>query len=388
MAVSTFFSDMWSATGFTDPEMGGYAEQQIRIDTRRGVQIVATLSIVAQASVALLVVASGAPAVVLKTNLIVGVLSVHVMVSAVFVEDVRSLQMLGVAFLIVSAVAITFLAHGTGDLSIGMMAAIVMLFVVIPVIPWALREALAVVALAYFLLTVSLLSVPGRFDTQALVVLQLLLLGSAVVVLVVTGRNTLVRKHDIRARYELERAHREMEVLSMKDHLTGAWNRRFLSERFEQILRDCHGQGRKMQMAVLDIDNFKGINDRYGHHVGDKILVSLSAVFMKKLGESGYLVRLGGDEFQVLYCGGDLEKLIDETVAEIQQGEIALSLAGERSVTLSAGMVSIDPDGSVDLEELYKTADSALYSAKHDGRNKVAGESGGTSLGRTGTWKL
>ena len=101
-----------------------------------------------------------------------------------------------------------------------------MLFVAIPLVPWALRETSIVIGLAYLLLTSSLVAVPGRFNVESLWALQLLVFGAAVIVLVITGRNTFIRKHDMRARFELENAHTEMELLTMQDHLTGAWNRR------------------------------------------------------------------------------------------------------------------------------------------------------------------
>lgn len=222
MAITTYLADVWSATAFRNPGLAGYAEAQIRKDTRHGVQTMAGLALLMQASVAALLFLRGFDATYIKTNVIFGVLSLHILISAAFVKDVRTLHVLGMTFLVIGALAITFLAHQTGDLNIGMIAAIVMLFVAIPLVPWALREATIVIALTYLLLTSSLVSVPGRFDTGAIWILQLLVLGAAVIGIVVTGRNTFVRKQDIRARYALEKAHDELELLSMQDHLTGA----------------------------------------------------------------------------------------------------------------------------------------------------------------------
>lgn len=388
MAVATIFSDMWSATGFKNPELARYAERQILADTRRGLQIVAALAIIAQIAVGVLVLLSGSSMQVLSTNLIVGLLSVHVLVSANFVHDLRALHLLGVAFLILSAVAITFLAHRTGDLSIDMMSAVVMLLVVVPLIPWAMREAVVVVILTYFLLTLSFLSVPGRFDAHSLTVLQMLVLGSALVVVVVTARNARVRKHDIRARFELERAQERLELLSKKDHLTDAWNRRHLEDYFPQMRLISRERSIPLHVIVLDIDDFKGINDRFGHHTGDEILITLARVFMEQLGEAGCLIRLGGDEFQILYCGGNPEQLIQDAIAEIQKSEVVAGLAGRRNVTLSAGIVTIQPDRAAELNDLYKTADRALYAGKTAGRAVTLGSHQSDSLARTGTWQL
>ncbi len=296
--------------------------------------------------------------------------------------------MLGMTFLILGALAITVLAHRTGDLGIGMMAAVIMLVVAIPLVPWALREAVVVVGLTYFLLTMSLLGVPGRFDTESLVVLQLLVSGSAVVALVVTGRNTLIRKHDLRVRFELEHARERLSTLSMKDHLTGAWNRRYLDEQFPKMIDECREQGRPMQIAVLDIDDFKGINDQFGHHAGDQILVSMSEIFMNNIGERGALIRLGGDEFQILYMGRGLSDVIDGAVSEVQNSVVVACFAGERTITLSAGIVDVDIDGDPNPDELYKTADKALYAAKQRRRPARTDGDASPSLAHTGTWQI
>ncbi len=388
MAFAPLISAMWSATGFDDPELDLYAEEQIRADTRRGVQLVAGLSILAQICVAAVVLYQGASSSVIDTNIVVGVLSAHILLSAAFVRDVRALQMLGMTFLILGALAITVLAHRTGDLGIGMMAAVIMLIVAIPLVPWALREAVVVVGLTYFLLTMSLLGVPGRFDTESLVVLQLLVSGSAVVALVVTGRNTLIRKHDLRARFELEHARARLSTLSMKDHLTGAWNRRYLDEQFPKMLGECREHGRPMQIAVLDIDDFKGINDQFGHHAGDQILVNMAEIFMTNIGERGALIRLGGDEFQILYKGKGLSDVIDGAVSELQSSVVVACFAGERTITLRAGLVDVDIDGDPNPDELYKTADKALYAAKQRRRPARADGDAMPSLAHTGTWQI
>ena len=385
MTISTYLADVWSATEFGDPELSGYAEQQMEKDTRFGVQTMALLSLIMQLVVATFILAQDLGGSYLYTNVVLAIFSVHILVSAAFVDDVRALHVLGMSFLIIGALAITFLAHRAGDLNIGMIAAIVMLFVAIPLVPWALREAVIVVGLTYLLLTSSLISVPGRFAPGSLWVLQTLLFGSAVVVVVIAGRNTFIRKQDIRARFELENAHSEMELLSMQDHLTGAWNRRFLDVHFADYARQCADMNRTVHVAVLDIDDFKGINDQFGHQVGDQILISVADTFVRRLGSQGRLVRLGGDEFLIAYCGDDLDETINAAIEELQQGTVAAELSAEHSVTLSAGIASTETGQFANLEELYKRADRALYSAKQQRPAVTADES---NLDRTGQWQL
>jgi len=385
LAISTYLANVWSATKFGDPELSGYAEIQLRSDTRLGVQAMAGLSLLMQLCVAVLIWLQGVGNPYLTIILLFGLLSIHVLVSAAFLKDVRTLHVLGMAFLIIGALCLTSLAHQTGELHIGVMAATVMLFVAIPLVPWALRETSIVVGLSYLLLTSSLVIVPGRFDTESLWTLQLLVLGAAAVVLVITGRNTFIRKQDLQARFELENAHNDMELLSMQDHLTGAWNRRYLSEKFPEFAQFCLDQKKPMHVAILDIDDFKGINDEFGHQFGDKILISVADIFVRLLERNGRLIRLGGDEFQIIYCGDNLDELIETAVAKLQQEFEQTGIATERVISLSAGIVSSEPGQFPDLEALYKAADSALYQEKHD---RPASDEKHNPLARTGTWKL
>lgn len=385
MAISTYLANVWSATDFGDPELSGYAETQLRKDTRIGIQAMAGLSLLMQLCVAVLIWVQGVGNPWLTIIFLFGLLSLHVLVSAAYLKDVRTLHVLGMAFLIIGALCLTSLAHQTGELHIGVMAATVMLFVAIPLVPWALRETSIVIGLSYLLLTSSLIIVPGRFNAESLWTLQLLVLGAAAVVLVITGRNTFIRKQDLQARFELESAHSDMELLSMQDHLTGAWNRRYLSEKFPEFAEYCLDRKKPMHVAILDIDDFKGINDEFGHQFGDKILISVADIFVRLLERNGRLIRLGGDEFQIIYCGDDLDQLIETAIAKLQQEFEETGIASERVISLSAGIVSSEPGQFPDLESLYKAADSALYDEKL--QRPAAGRKS-NALARTGTWKL
>ncbi len=385
MAISTYLAKVWSATDFGDSELSEYAEAQLCDDTRIGLQTMAGLSLVMQLGIAIFSWYRGLGGLYVSTSVLFGLLSLHVLISARFLHEVRALQTLGMVFLTIGALSLTVLAHRAGELHMGMMAATVMLFVAIPLVPWALRETSAIIGIAYLLLTSSLIAVPGRFSTESLWVLQLLVLGAAIVVLVITGRNTFIRKQDLHARFDLESAHEAMELLSMQDHLTGAWNRRYLDEKFSEFAERCQKQGKTLQVAVLDIDDFKGINDLFGHQVGDKILINVADTFVRHLGSCGRLIRLGGDEFEILYCGDDLDALIDNAISALQDATIAAELAGEHGVTLSAGIACAEPGQAPNLEALYRTADRALYLAK---QNRPAAAESNTKFMRTGKWKL
>ena len=379
------FDDMWSATGFAEPELDTYSLAELLPGTRRGLQVMASFALLVQIGIALYAWLWYDSGQVLYTNLLLAALSIHIVLSAEAVRDVRTMQVLGIALLVVNAAAVTLLAHRAGELNIGMMAAIVMLFVAIPLVPWALREALIVIGLTYALMAASLLGVPGRFDGESLLVLQMLILGSGVVVAVTSARGNLMRKKELRARYDLEQTRRRMERLSMQDHLTSAWNRRYLQQNFDVIVEQCRADGHTMKMAILDIDDFKDINDQLGHQAGDRLLVRLADVFMRHLGDDGLLVRLGGDEFQILYCGMDLKGLIGRAVAEIQHGAAADGIDRERPITLSAGIATASMQHDVDYDQLYRLADSALYTAKQCGDEVLIQDAG---LALSGRWQL
>ena len=388
MAVKNYLADIWSATDFRNAELARYAEPEIREETRQGVQILASLSLLINILVWLLISRNGAGSLHIYSHLALAALSLHILISARFVEDIRALQGLGMVLLIVSALAIILIAHRTSDLSIGMMVAIVMLLISVPLIPWALRDAAIVIVLTILLLTSSVLSVPGRFNLESIWLLQLLVLGSTVIVGVLVARNTAVRKNDMRTRFELENARKEMQLLSLTDHLTGAWNRRYLDTHFPKMAEQCRDQEKTLHVAVLDIDDFKGINDQYGHQLADLVLASLGEIFIRRLGDSGSLVRLGGDEFLILYCGDDLKELIAETVADLHNESFASEIAHERNISLSAGFSSSEPNETADPDLLYFLADKALYSMKEERKPSRRGGDASNLLQHTGRWTV
>lgn len=388
MAVPTYLADVWTATDFQDEELGRYAEPLIREDTRQGVQMLASLSLLVNLAMWLLILSGGSAGLDSHTHLVLAALSVHVLVSTRFVHEIPALQVLAVVVIVVSAMAIVFVAHSTGDLTIGMMAAIVMLLISTPLIPWALRETTIVVGALFALLASSLLSVPGRFNLEAFWLLQILVLGSTLVVGLLVAKNTAVRKQDIRARFELDVARKEMQLLSLKDHLTGAWNRRYFETEFPLMAQQCRAQRKTLHVAILDIDDFKGINDQYGHQLADQVLRGLGELFIRRLGDIGRLIRMGGDEFLILYCGDDLKELIDSVVAELHEESGIRTIAADRDISLSAGFSSAAPNKIVEIETLYSQADRALYSMKKQREPSRRVFSIEDTMGRTGSWKL
>jgi diguanylate cyclase (GGDEF)-like protein len=153
--------------------------------------------------------------------------------------------------------------------------------------------------------------------------------------------------------------------LALTDPLTGLGNHRHFHDRLERELADSQEQGYPVSLCLIDIDDFKRINDRYGHPGGDKVLAALAT----NLRQGGEAFRLGGDEFAILLPGRDESgaKIAAEAIVD-RIADTDLPPAGP--VTISAGIATA-PRDEVDRDELVRRADSALYWAKEYGKNQT-----------------
>ena len=153
--------------------------------------------------------------------------------------------------------------------------------------------------------------------------------------------------------------------LALTDPLTGLGNHRHFHERLQRDLDEAQERGVPLTLCLLDIDNFKQINDRFGHPVGDRVLAQVAA----RLRQGGEAFRLGGDEFALLlprrdeHEGFSIAKAIIERVADAE-----CEHGGH--VSISAGIATY-PQHGVERSELVRVADSALYLAKEHGKNRV-----------------
>jgi diguanylate cyclase (GGDEF)-like protein/putative nucleotidyltransferase with HDIG domain len=153
--------------------------------------------------------------------------------------------------------------------------------------------------------------------------------------------------------------------LALTDPLTGLGNHRHFHDRLERELADSQAQGYPLSLCLLDIDDFKRINDRFGHPGGDKVLAALAA----NLRQGGEAFRLGGDEFAILLPGRDEEgaRIAAEAIVD-RIADTDMPPAGP--VTVSAGIATA-PRDEVGRDELVRRADSALYWAKEYGKNQT-----------------
>lgn len=159
-----------------------------------------------------------------------------------------------------------------------------------------------------------------------------------------------------------------LQQLALRDTLTGLGNRRFFDDAFAKAVLLAERRQQAGALILLDLDNFKQVNDNFGHHTGDDVLVAVAEAMRSTLRASDNLFRFGGDEFAVLLTGEDAPSA--ELVAHRLVKAIAqMHLCDKYQVSASAGLVSFD--GSVTAKELFSLADQALYEAKVAGKNAV-----------------
>ena len=185
------------------------------------------------------------------------------------------------------------------------------------------------------------------------------------------------------AHTELERRARKLEALqeqlreqAERDWLTGLHNRRYFARELERLLTEQRGDW--FSLAVVDLDHFKSINDRFGHDAGDRVLVRVAALLCEVLRKPDVVVRSGGEEFLVLMPATEMNaataccERIRRRIREEPWQQIAAGLA----VTASVGLASTnDPD---QLAALAQAADRRLYEAKRSGRDRVVNGSRGS----------
>jgi diguanylate cyclase (GGDEF)-like protein len=162
--------------------------------------------------------------------------------------------------------------------------------------------------------------------------------------------------------------------LALTDPLTGLGNHRHFHERLQRELTLAEREGLTLSLCLVDIDDFKRINDRYGHPIGDRVLGQVAA----RLRQGGESFRLGGDEFAVLLPGLD-ERAAVSIARSIVERVGAAEIEQVGAVTVSAGVAAY-PDQGVGRDELIRLADSALYWAKEDGKNRARTYQATTSL--------
>jgi diguanylate cyclase (GGDEF)-like protein len=167
----------------------------------------------------------------------------------------------------------------------------------------------------------------------------------------------------------LKRSHEHEREAARTDHLTGSVNRRHFAELAAGEIGRAQRHGHPFSVAYMDIDNFKDVNDRFGHTAGDELLRSVASVLRSGVRSIDVVARLGGDEFAVLLP--ETGAAAARTAARrVRRDLLALARARRWPVTYSIGVVTWDaPPASVD--EIIKAADDLMYSAKRAGKDRI-----------------
>lgn len=167
------------------------------------------------------------------------------------------------------------------------------------------------------------------------------------------------------------RLRQELHDQSMRDALTGLWNRRWFNDRASKELHHARADGNEIAMIMFDVDHFKSFNDSYGHDAGDLVLQEVGTL-LRALGEpAAHACRMGGEEFVLLapnMSGPEAATLADRVRAALSELSLKHAGAALPQITASAGVALYPHDGQ-SLDELMKATDQALYCAKDQGRN-------------------
>ncbi len=160
---------------------------------------------------------------------------------------------------------------------------------------------------------------------------------------------------------------------SIRDPLTGAFNRRYFNDVAEKELAQARRFGRSFALIMLDIDHFKRFNDDHGHSSGDAVLVAVASYLQSSLREGDWMFRYGGEEFVLLLAeasASDAEKKAQELRSGISSLRIEFGDGSLPRLTVSIGIAEYPQHGD-DLKALLEKADTALYASKEAGRNRI-----------------
>lgn len=181
-------------------------------------------------------------------------------------------------------------------------------------------------------------------------------------------RVTLIIARDISERKQMQE---QLEYIARHDYLTNIPNRFY----FEEFINDIYTSICKNEntLLVLDLDNFKIINDSYGHLIGNKMLIGVVDCISKRLKENDFVARLGGDEFAIFLSDANISDalLIADKILNDLENEPYCFIENNNqiNVTASIGITAIRND--TDVKKLFSYADEALYIAKNEGKNRI-----------------
>jgi len=229
----------------------------------------------------------------------------------------------------------------------------------IPIVTLSARFPVRGVKLGLAVTVALMFAVSFSVDAQAVIAHPPLLLMPLALTVAVAILSTALMDSDVR--------HRSEAVI---DQLTGMLNRNSLAARTVELAHQSARTGEPIGLIVGDLDNFKQVNDTYGHATGDAVLKDVAYMMRKCLRAFDLAYRIGGEEFLVLLPGADLAHA-SELAERLRRGLEADTVGGGLSVTMSFGVSASEPETAFDYATVCEEADAALYEAKRAGRNAV-----------------
>lgn len=212
-----------------------------------------------------------------------------------------------------------------------------------------------------------LINFSNKYENVVLDELFLLLMTSSFALIFVNYRNNYYLKKEITQRIKVEK---KIKKMAFYDGLTGLANRELCDERLKQRLNQAERSKTKTAVLFIDLDNFKEVNDSFGHAYGDELLIQFSKRVNSELRDDSSLSRISGDEFIILL--GDIDNptsisILAERILNILSKPFSLH-GHDAYIGLSMG-IAVYPDDGLTAQQLIKQADIAMYHAKTEGKN-------------------
>lgn len=214
---------------------------------------------------------------------------------------------------------------------------------------------------------------PSAFSDEKVKLLQHLSGQIIISIENTTVYNNLEEKIQQRTR-DLEATKDELKLLALTDPMTKLYNRRYFSEVSVNIFNLAKQEASSLSLIMLDIDDFKKVNDTYGHQVGDSVITTVANIVLEHTRKSDIVCRFGGEEFIILLPHAELVDVtrIAENLKELVEKEIIYTASKKALyVTVSIGVTMVNIKEDADIEASINRVDNALYKAKQSGKNKV-----------------
>lgn len=177
----------------------------------------------------------------------------------------------------------------------------------------------------------------------------------------------------VEANRQLAVKSKQLAELAMTDYLTGLHNRRYFSAKLEEAVSGSRARGGAFSVIFIDVDNFKAVNDDWGHETGDLVLQQLARLFRAVVRESDVVARWGGEEFAILLpgAGSKAAHAVADKVRQAVNAHDWSPLGAGLEVTMSAGVISSSDHPGASADQVMQIADTLLYRAKFAGRNRI-----------------